>query len=220
MNNLNKRFITSLFLLALIYITFLNIKTLFIVLILINFFVLDEFFKIIKKIYNYKYLKKFFSFFCALIYMTCFSLVIISYVNASFENNKLIILFLLVVCISTDVGGYIFGNLIGGKKLTKISPNKTYAGAIGSLVLSLILGYLFFINQINFTKTNFNVIVFIIIVSVLSQIGDLIISILKRKAKIKDTGTFLPGHGGILDRIDGMLLAIPLGVIFISLYYD
>ena len=142
--------------------------------------------------------------------MTCFSLVIISYVNASFENNKLIILFLLVVCISTDVGGYIFGNLIGGKKLTKISPNKTYAGAIGSLVLSLILGYLFFINQINFTKTNFNVIVFIIIVSVLSQIGDLIISILKRKAKIKDTGTFLPGHGGILDRIDGMLLAIPL----------
>ena len=149
-----------------------------------------------------------------------FSFYTVYYLRNELYGDYIYFVMVILICIFTDIGGYVFGKIFKGPKLTKISPNKTYAGAIGSLVLSLILGYLFFINQINFTKTNFNVFVFIIIVSVLSQIGDLIISILKRKAKIKDTGTFLPGHGGILDRIDGMLLAIPLGVIFISLYYD
>ena len=121
------------------------------------------------------------------------------------------------VCILSDIGGYLFGKLIGGKKLTKISPNKTYSGVVGSFIMSMFLGHLFFNNLIILQNLNFNIFYLIIAVSLLSQLGDLTISIFKRKAKIKDTGTFLPGHGGMLDRMDGMLLALPLGIILVSL---
>ena len=217
MSNLNKRFITSFFLLFLVYVTFMNMKTLFIVLLIINFFVLDEFFKITKKIYKKKFFTQFLSNLLALTYMCYFSLVVIVFANTSFETNKFIILFLLLLCISTDIGGYLFGKLIGGKKLTKISPNKTYSGVVGSFIMSMFLGYLFFNNLIILQNLNFNIFYLIIAVSLLSQLGDLTISIFKRKAKIKDTGTFLPGHGGMLDRMDGMLLALPLGIILVSL---
>ena len=100
--------------------------------------------------------------------------------------------------------------------MTSISPNKTYAGVVGSLLLSLALGYVYFITQNNLILFNVNLFVLIIIVSLVSQIGDLFISFLKRKAKIKDTGTLLPGHGGILDRIDGMIFALPVGINLIS----
>tara|TARA_Y100000741_G_scaffold361342_1_gene345131 strand:- start:824 stop:1195 length:372 start_codon:yes stop_codon:yes gene_type:complete len=122
----------------------------------------------------------------------------------------------MLISVSTDVGGFVFGKLIGGKKLTSISPNKTYAGVVGSLLLSLTLGYVYFITQNNLILFNVNLFVLIIIVSIVSQIGDLFISFLKRKAKIKDTGTLLPGHGGILDRIDGMIFALPVGINLIS----
>tara|TARA_Y100000741_G_C18149869_1_gene516740 strand:+ start:231 stop:884 length:654 start_codon:yes stop_codon:yes gene_type:complete len=217
MSNLNKRFITSLFLLLMIYVAFMSFKILFFVLIIINVLVLDEIFKIIKKIYKNKSYTQFLFFFLALIYMTYFSLVIILFLNISFQTNKLTILFLLLICISTDIGGFLFGKIIGGKKLTKISPNKTYSGVIGSFLLSMLLGYLFYFTQKNLLILNLNIFVFIIIISLLSQFGDLIISIFKRKAQIKDTGNFLPGHGGILDRIDGILLALPIGIIFFYL---
>ena len=133
-----------------------------------------------------------------------------------FENSLINFLFILIICISTDVGGYIFGNLLKGPKLTKISPNKTYSGMLGSFLLSIIFGYLFISNfDHGFIKNhksdlyNLLLIIIILIISTVSQIGDLIISFYKRKSKVKNTGNIFPGHGGLLDRIDGMIFAFP-----------
>jgi len=121
-------------------------------------------------------------------------------------------LFIIIVCIFTDIGGYIFGKTFKGPKLTKISPNKTYAGVIGSFLFSLIAGLIFikYIGDIGVKSTNQLSILFgILLISFISQIGDLIISYFKRKAKMKDTGKILPGHGGLLDRIDGLIFVVP-----------
>ena len=122
-----------------------------------------------------------------------------------------------MICISTDIGGFIFGKLVGGKKLTQISPNKTYSGVFGSFFLSITFGYFYYIFYKTYLIFEVNYLILIAIISLISQIGDLIISFLKRKAKIKDTGSILPGHGGILDRIDGILFALPFGIILISI---
>ena len=133
-----------------------------------------------------------------------------------FENSLINFLFILIICISTDIGGYIFGNLLKGPKLTKISPNKTYSGMLGSFLLSIISGYLFisnfdhgFIKNHNSDLYNLLLLIIILIISTVSQIGDLIISFYKRKSKVKNTGNIFPGHGGLLDRIDGMIFAFP-----------
>tara|TARA_B100001093_G_C26670237_1_gene945865 strand:- start:598 stop:999 length:402 start_codon:yes stop_codon:yes gene_type:complete len=130
---------------------------------------------------------------------------------------KIILFSLLFCCIASDVGGFIFGKYFKGPKLTKISPNKTYAGAIGSIFLSLIIfsGSIFYFTQ-NF---NFEIISVAVMTSISCQIGDLIFSFLKRKVKIKDTGNVLPGHGGVLDRLDGIFLGIPVGLILIILIF-
>ena len=125
-------------------------------------------------------------------------------------------MFLILICICTDIGGFIFGKIIGGKKFTKISPNKTYAGIIGSFIIPLIFGYLYNAIYSEILVLKINIFLLIIFISFISQCGDLMISFFKRKAKIKDTGSILPGHGGILDRIDGMLLALPIGVILFN----
>ncbi|WP_075522288.1 phosphatidate cytidylyltransferase [Candidatus Pelagibacter communis] len=123
-------------------------------------------------------------------------------------------LFFIIVCIFTDIGGYVFGKTFKGPKLTSISPNKTYTGVIGSFLFSLIAG-LVFIKYFWSSETyktdidQFLVLLIIITISLVSQIGDLIISYFKRKAKLKDTGKILPGHGGLLDRIDGLIFVIP-----------
>ena len=130
-------------------------------------------------------------------------------------KNIISIIFLILICVSTDIGG-LHCKLVGGKKLTKISPNKTYSGAIGSFVISLIVGLSYFNFQHQYLQFKINFIVIILMMSLISQIGDLSISFLKRKAKMKDSGSILPGHGGILDRIDGILMALPIGIIFIS----
>ena len=121
-------------------------------------------------------------------------------------------LFIVIICISTDIGGYIFGKIFKGPKLTKISPNKTYAGVFGSFLLSLMAG-LIYINYFGKNEiTNSDhlfILLLILFISLISQIGDLIISYFKRKAKLKDTGKILPGHGGLLDRIDGLVFVMP-----------
>ena len=127
------------------------------------------------------------------------------------------LIFILLICSLTDIGGYLVGKTIGGKKFNKISPNKTYSGVVGSFILPLIICYFFYIYLNNYFSFNTNVLIIIITVSIVSQLGDLLISFFKRKAKIKDTGNILPGHGGILDRIDGILLGLPLGIYLISL---
>ena len=122
-------------------------------------------------------------------------------------------LFIVTVCIFTDVGGYIFGKIFKGPKLTKISPKKTYAGVFGSFLLSLIAGVIY-TNYFDKNEiTNFDhlfILILILFISLISQIGDLVISYFKRKAKLKDTGKILPGHGGILDRIDGLVFVMPI----------
>jgi CDP-diglyceride synthetase len=127
------------------------------------------------------------------------------------ENYK-DFLFIISICILTDMGGYIFGKIFKGPKLTKISPKKTYAGVFGSFFLPLILGLVVYEYQYTdqIPDKGLYFLIIILFISLISQIGDLIISYFKRKAKIKDTGKILPGHGGLLDRIDGMIFVYPI----------
>tara|TARA_B100001093_G_C26712592_1_gene964089 strand:+ start:132 stop:779 length:648 start_codon:yes stop_codon:yes gene_type:complete len=129
-----------------------------------------------------------------------------------FDSDYLHLLLVLIICISTDIGGYLFGKIFKGPKLTKISPKKTYAGVIGSFLLPIIFTNLFldFVTNKNFFEFSTEIFVFVLVISFVSQLGDIIISYFKRKSKIKDTGYIIPGHGGILDRIDGMIFAFPL----------
>ena len=137
------------------------------------------------------------------------------------EHGLLIFLFIVLVCVSTDIGGYVFGKLFKGPKLTKISPKKTYAGVFGGYFLSIIFTYILFNYSEIFTDQYFgrDEFVWVLIISTVSQVGDIIISYFKRLSKIKDTGKLIPGHGGILDRIDGMLFAFPFYFIFYLIFY-
>tara|TARA_B100000989_G_scaffold138895_1_gene103289 strand:+ start:621 stop:1280 length:660 start_codon:yes stop_codon:yes gene_type:complete len=132
--------------------------------------------------------------------------------DQNFEGFFLII----IICISTDIGGYIFGNLFKGPKLIKISPNKTQSGMIGSFLISLIVSSIFVFQYSNdiyidqsLIENDLKLVILILIISSVSQIGDLIISYFKRSSKIKNTGNIIPGHGGLLDRIDGMIFVFP-----------
>ena len=140
-------------------------------------------------------------------------------IRNDFNQDYFRILLITIICISTDTGGYICGKLLKGPKLTKFSPNKTYAGVIGSFLFSIIITILFFeltskIYDYKYTEETF---IFVLAVSLVSQIGDIIISYFKRLFKVKDTGNIIPGHGGILDRIDGMIFAYPFSyIIFLN----
>ena len=144
-------------------------------------------------------------------------------IRNDFPNGYDYFLLILLVCISTDIGGYIFGNIFKGPKLTKISPKKTYSGMIGGYLLSILCANFFLNNSfssvtIELTRDTF---VLIILISSISQIGDLIVSYFKRLSNIKDTGKIIPGHGGLLDRIDGMIFAFPFSyLILINGYYQ
>ena len=152
------------------------------------------------------------------------SFIIISFytiflIRNDFDKDYFHILLIAIICISTDTGGYIFGKLLKGPRLTKLSPNKTYSGVIGSFLLATIITILFF--ELTLIIFNFRfeleTFIFVLAVSLVSQIGDIIISYFKRISKIKDTGNIIPGHGGILDRIDGMIFAYPFSyLIFLN----
>ena len=128
---------------------------------------------------------------------------------------------ILLICISTDIGGYIFGKLFKGPKLTKISPKKTYSGVIGGYLLSIISLNLFFNSSYYLypQEMTSNIFLLILLISTVSQLGDIIISYFKRLSKIKDTGKIIPGHGGILDRIDGMIFVFPFCYGIFSYFY-
>ena len=216
MSQLKKRSLTSLFLFVILFLSYSNFIILFAVLFVISFLAILEFNFIVKKICASNRFFHSLILFLLLVYTISFSTIIwINFTNIDY-NNKFNILFLLTICIATDIGGYAFGKVIGGKKLSIISPNKTYSGVCGSILVSLLSGYVFFLFLDKFMSIEKNIFVLIIVISIVSQIGDLLISKLKRLANLKDTGSILPGHGGILDRIDGILLAIPFGIIFIS----
>tara|TARA_B100001245_G_scaffold164602_1_gene124257 strand:- start:75 stop:716 length:642 start_codon:yes stop_codon:yes gene_type:complete len=213
MSEFKIRIFTSLPLLLILYFSLQSYLILSIVLFFIVFILLNEFNNIFIKIFKKKKLSHLILIFITTLYLFYFSLSILLFLNFDIYDNKIILLFLLSISISTDIGGYCFGKVFKGKKLTKISPNKTYSGLIGSLFVSILVSFIFFRNL----DLSPNYLIITIILSLISQIGDLLISFLKRKAKIKDTGKFLPGHGGLLDRVDGILFAIPFGLIIISL---
>ena len=208
MKELSKRILTSLILLIFLLIIINNKIILFLSLIFIYFQSFYELQNILKKIFKKKILKIYILNILVLLYLLNFLLQIWIPFQNNLEIEKNILFLILTVCIATDIGGFIFGKIFKGKKLSIISPNKTYSGMIGSFIFSLIIGFVIF-NQI---FSNEFLILYIILISILSQAGDLLISLFKRKANMKDTGAFLPGHGGLLDRIDGLLLALPLSI--------
>ena len=141
------------------------------------------------------------------------------------DNNESIFFFLLVLltCVSTDIGGYIFGKIFKGPKLIKISPNKTYSGMFGGFFLSIISINIFLNYDNFFVNSNYEftpeLFLLVLLVSSVSQIGDLTISYFKRISKIKNTGKLIPGHGGLLDRVDGLIFAVPFSYILFKLFY-
>ena len=174
-------------------------------------------FKIHKKNKNKKKLNSNFLFSNILIFLYVFLI----FFNLSYQIYKtegpIVFLFIISVCFFSDIGGYVIGKSIGGKKLTKISPNKTVSGTIGSFIFSMIP--FFIISQLEYLDlaVTFKSVVLIVLISFVSQVGDLFISYLKRKAKIKDTGKILPGHGGILDRVDGIIFALPFSYFILKI---
>ena len=207
MTDLVQRSLTSVPLIFIIYLSLSNQFVLFLLLIAISFFVIVEMFSLTTKILNQNKSKILFLHLITIIYLTFFFTQLFIFVNFDYDN-KLYFAFFIAICVATDIGGYLFGNLFKGKKLTKISPNKTYSGLIGSYVLSSLVFFYFYYQF----KFHYNLLIFTFLISTVSQTGDLFISYLKRKSKVKNTGNLLPGHGGILDRIDGMIFAIPFGI--------
>ena len=185
-------------------------------LIIISIIVWVEFYALISKIFfkndfKERFLRIIFKG-ISLLYLSMTVSLIIFYNNT---DMGILIIYSLFVAIASDIGGIVIGKIFKGKKLTKISPKKTISGSIGSFAFSLLLAP-FFINYIAIDSLVLLSLITIII-SLVSQLGDLLISLLKRKAKVKDTSNILPGHGGFLDRIDGIIFAIPIGTAIFKL---
>ena len=213
MIELKKRIITSLFLFILLILMYIYNYVLIIAVIIISLIVWIEFFGLIMKIFYKNNLKnKIFRLLfkgTSLIYLCLLSFLIV--LIFSNENiYKFFAIYSLLVAITSDIGGMVFGIFFKGKKLTKISPKKTISGSIGAFVFSILLIFIFNKNFENYVFMK--VLFFTVTVSFISQIGDLFISFLKRKANVKDTSDILPGHGGFLDRIDGIIFALPFGI--------
>jgi len=199
-----KRLISSIILILITLLVVLEGKTFFNIFLFIAFMISSyEWLKMIKRS-DIKFLG---------ILFLCFSFYSAFYFR---DQNLEGFLLIILICVSTDIGGYIFGNLFKGPKLSKISPNKTQSGMIGGFVLSLISSSIFVLQYTddiyvdkNLIENDLKFVILIFLISGMSQVGDLIISYFKRSSKIKNTGNIIPGHGGLLDRIDGMIFVFP-----------
>ncbi len=211
--NLKKRVATSIFLVSLLIGMFLYSYVMIICLIIIAIISWIEFYALISKIIKKSNMKdKFFRFFyktLSLFYLSGIVCLILA-IESQFFNLRIYLLYSILIAIMSDIGGLVFGKTFKGKKLTKISPNKTISGSIGSFIFSMSLIPFFYQYQID--QNLLSIFLITITISLTSQLGDLFISLLKRRAKVKDTSDILPGHGGILDRIDGIIFAIPVGI--------
>ena len=214
LNNFKKRLFTSLILFFLVLLIF-HIKFLFIYsIIVLSVLSILEFLNLTKR-----FIKK--NFYLTLInilfliFLIFFDLILVFFYD--YFPLKIILFSLLLCCIASDIGGYFFGKTFKGPKLSKISPNKTIIGAFGSLILSTLV----IISIFNFLSiaVTYKLFLIAILTSISCQIGDLFFSFLKRKAKIKDTGNFFPGHGGVLDRLDGIFFGIPIGILLIIYFF-
>ncbi len=212
-NEFNKRFISSILLIPLVFFVILKGGYLFIAFLSICFLISCYEWHLMTKKKSYNIYGYFF---------LIFSFLTVYLIRINFEGKGLsFFLLVITICISTDIGGYIFGKIIRGPKLIKkVSPNKTYAGMFGGFFLSFLI--IILINNLNLFSVDFNVysllnISIILLISLVSQIGDIILSYFKRLSKVKDTGKIIPGHGGILDRIDGMIFAFPFSYVLLTL---
>ena len=205
MNNLLKRILSSIILLPFIYYLLFKGSYILILFTFILFFVACYEWHSIS---NNIFLKIFGYIFLILSFY--------SFYQISFD--KTFVFFVIIICVATDVGGYFFGRILKGPKLTKISPKKTYNGVIGGYFLSLV-SFLIIINSSDYFNASIKYFLLIFIISTVSQIGDIIISYFKRLSNIKDTGKIIPGHGGLLDRIDGMIFVFPI-VYFINFFVN
>ena len=214
---LKKRIFTSIILLSLLtvmfFYTFIMIGSMMIIAIIIWI----EFYALISKIIKgnryqdhfFRYISKL----ASLFYLSIF-VYFIFIIESDYTDLKIYLLYSVLVAILSDIGGLVFGKTFKGKKLSKISPNKTVSGSVGSFVLSMVLIPIFYNKLITYDLLS--LIMLTIIISLISQIGDLFISLLKRKAKVKNTSDLLPGHGGLLDRLDGIIFAAPSGVLLLN----
>jgi phosphatidate cytidylyltransferase len=201
--NFIKRSLSSIILIPLVFFVIFSETVLF------NYFII-----ICLVIANYEWSKMTRNFFskCAGSIFLIFSFYATYSLKNYLDYEYFYLFFVISICIATDLGGYIFGKILKGPKLTTISPQKTYSGFIGAIILSLIVSLIFYKYDYKFgisIQLNYDFIILILLISIVSQIGDITISFFKRLAKINDTGNIIPGHGGLLDRIDGMIFAIP-----------
>ena len=217
-NELKKRIFTSsllfLLLLAMYFYSYIMITSL----VVIATIIWIEFYALISKILIENKLKnKLFRFFFKAVSLLYLSLLVyyILAINFYYKDLELYLLYSFFVAILSDIGGLVVGKTFKGRKLTKISPNKTISGSIGSFLFSLFLIPLFY-NEL-FYNNIIELILITILISLTSQLGDLFVSFIKRKANVKNTSNLLPGHGGFLDRVDGIIFAIPLGLILFNL---
>lgn len=212
LKNLKRRVLTSLFLLFFFILIFKSKLVLLYSLLILSVFSILEFLNISKSIFkNITYYV--FNFFF-IIFISFFSLFFFLF---SLGKVKILLIIILLGCIASDIGGFVFGNLFKGPKLTKISPKKTISGSIGSFFSCcvVVMSLVFFLLK----NLNLNIFFISIIISLSCQLGDLFFSYLKRKAKIKDYSNLLPGHGGVIDRLDGIFFGLPIGLIaFLFLY--
>ena len=215
---MKKRIFTSVLLISLLIAMNFYSYIMIIALVVISIILWIEFYALISKILKKNKLKdkvlrhlyKTISLLYLLL-LICFIIVI----ETSYPNLKLYLIYSVLTAILSDIGGLVFGKTFKGKKLTKISPNKTISGSIGSFLFSLLLVPFFYQELI--ALSILSLIVITLMISLVSQLGDLFISYLKRAAKVKDTSDLLPGHGGFLDRLDGVIFSIPFGVtMFVS----
>lgn len=205
---------TSFVLLFLLFLTVKSNLFLGFTLIILGVLSIIEFINLINKIFKNYPVKLIVNFFF-IIYI--FTFTFLFFLLSNFKQLEIILFSLILACVASDIGGFIFGKYFKGPKLTKISPKKTISGAVGSLIFSTIIysGIFFFYNK-NF---NLNIVLVGLLTSMACQFGDLFFSFLKRKAKVKDTGNFFPGHGGVLDRLDGILVGVPFGFIMITVLF-
>ena len=215
---LKKRIFTSLVLISLLVAMFLYSYVMVITLIIIAIIVWVEFYALISKIFKKDSIKdKVFRFLyksISLLYLSLLVYLILS-IESHYKGLKIYLMYTVLVAILSDIGGLVIGKIFKGKKLTKISPKKTLSGSIGSFIFSFFLIPLFYEKLIEYDLLI--LILITLLISLITQLGDLFISYLKRKANVKDTSNILPGHGGFLDRVDGIIFAIPVGVLLFNL---
>ena len=215
-NELIKRSLTSIVLILILVSMFISSTMMISIILIVSFITFFEFNRLIFKIIKKRILKFLISS-SILLYLFVFVFIAFFVESIQFSNPeyKMFIFYSIIICVNTDLGGYIFGKIFKGKKLTKISPNKTISGTIGSFICSL-FAIPVFITDLNHINLNLLILITLVI-SFVSQLGDLFVSYLKRLAKVKDTGNILPGHGGILDRIDGIIFAVPIGFFLLNI---